>query len=189
MSTFALKMAQKAQSFLESEYNLKSDIDIRDFINISNSVPSHGALHFKEAGEDIELSVVLDRDYFSASQNLNSHQCSVIFEEVSHFVYICHNHSRNKNISSFELELQSEVDRILATRLLQNATLSRHFCNKLFYEPYHDQLRDRARHVAKSFLKKLSTTNPLKWSQKDLASIYSFYHSDLYTKHQKAKAY
>jgi hypothetical protein len=109
---------------------------------------------------------------------------SVPFEEVSHFVYLSFNHNRRRSVTALEMEIQSEVDRILlayhGSFALPTLTRAR-LLEELFDKPYeHKNKRyEEARLAASQFMRRLSGGDPHAWTPAEFEQLRKFFHSDL----------
>jgi len=115
---------------------------------------------------------------------------------VSHFVYLGFNHRRQRNICTLELELQSEVDRILLAfhpeapehivahkaALLSELRDDSYDASKPDYET--------SRKWAARLIRSLASGDPSAWSKQDQALLREFFHRDLSEKiHLLGKVY
>ncbi len=191
MKPVIAQTVENAQLVLESCYRTTTGLRAEHFYSLDYSVKNFGTVVCHNTPEeDLEISVLLDRDYFSAS--LTSHHYSVIFEELSHLYLLSVNHQKNRSTTRLELEAQSEIDRLLCTLSLSednSKTVASELHAKLFYESYPDTMREKARLLAGSFLKKLSSTNPHKWRAADFKKMSDFLHADLAQKFYLARYY
>jgi len=184
----ALEALHWAQCSLEEFYGAPTCLDVRDFVRTLPGFDELGRLHVEQdiARGDIDLALFLDRDIFAAWQVQKHHRAaSVLCEEVSHFVYLGFNHRRHRNVSSIELELQSEVDRILLAfrpdaperivvhqrALLEEVTTRPHADPKSDYET--------ARKWAAKLIRSLSGGRPEAWGPDELRLLREFFHRDL----------
>ncbi|MEO5668956.1 MAG: hypothetical protein ABIR96_12925 [Bdellovibrionota bacterium] len=183
----ALETLHWAQTTLEEFYGAPTGLDVRDFVRTLPNFDELGRLHVEQDPRgDIDLALLLDRDIFSAWESQRHHRAtSVICEEVSHFVYLGFNHRRQRNVCALELELQSEVDRILLAfhpkapekilvhkqALLSELHDSHHASEKSDYE--------RARKWAAQLMRQLSGGDPRAWGAEEMKVLRDFFHRDL----------
>jgi hypothetical protein len=182
----------KAYQTLESCYHSSPGLRVEDFYSTQFPVKTLGTVVCQNHNHsDLDISILLDRDFFSAA-GLSAHHYSVLFEELSHFYLISVNHLKNRTTSKLELEAQSEIDRLICSLSLehnQNLSVIEELRTRLFYSPYTDPVREKARHLATSFLSRLSSTNPAKWRSKDFEKLSTFFHADLPQKFHLARYY
>lgn len=185
----ALEALHWAQHALEDFYGARTCLDVRDFVRTLPDFDELGRLHVEQDLQrgDIDLALLLDRDFFSAwqSQQKDHRAASVICEEVSHFVYLGFNHRRQRNICALELELQSEVDRILLAFhvdapeniLVHQTALLGELSNTSYdlTEPHYET----SRKWAARFVRSLAGGNPAAWSKDDRTLLREFFHRDL----------
>ena len=110
----------------------------------------------------MNIAVLLDRDLLEACES-SKRSVSVPFEEISHFVYLSFNHNRGRNITTLEMEIQSEVDRILLAfdaRFELAVSTQNELLKELLEIPYADRDYEFARRSAANFLRQLSGGNP-----------------------------
>lgn len=184
----------RTQIFLESCYQIKIPERVSKFSSTEYSVANVGTILCNNVTQgDLELSVLLDRDYFSASlDRLSSDHYSVIFEEVSHFFLLGAHHLRGTQVTPIELEAQSEIDRLVCCLSLETevaTAVAAHLRNKLYYERYSDAVHEKARILAISFLQQLSSTKPHSWNNKDFFKLNQFFNSDLSKKFSLARCF
>lgn len=191
-----IEALQNAQKSLETFYKLKSPVCVEDFISTDHKVPNLGSTLFRvlpSNESELEISVLLDRDYFSASNlELSSDQYSIIFEEVSHFFALSIFYSNNLETTKVSLEAQSEIDRLICAHCLPfdvSKKVTNNLREKLFYVPYPCPDHESARQLAIAFLRQLSSTNPQKWRPSDFEKIHKFFRSPLSEKFRLAKRF
>lgn len=194
MQPFLKTTLDRAQLALETCYLIRLPERAKDFCSIEHRVPTTGlTLCQSDDGRNLEISLLLDRDYFSAAPGtFHPTHYSVIFEELSHFFTLGVNHHRGRQITSLELEAQSEIDRLLCCRSLDPAlstAVERALRDKLFYESYPDPEHEKARQLAMAFLGQLSSTKPAQWQNKDLEKISRFFNSTLAEKFSLARSF
>lgn len=185
---------ERAQKTLETYYQVQVGINANEFCSLEHSVATLGTVLCNNApSADLEISLLLDRDYFSASLSpLTTHQYSILFEETSHFFYLGVNHLRGRQVSKLELETQSEIDRLICSLSLDpelSLSVGSELRSLLLYNSYQDHVREKARVLAVSFLDKLSNTNPHKWRAKDFEKLSQFFNADLAQKFHMARYY
>ncbi len=184
----ALETLHWAQRTLEEFYGATTCLDVRDFVRTIENFDELGRLHVEqhETRGDIDLALLFDRDIFSAWTSQQGHRAaSVLCEEVSHFVYLGFNHRRERSVCAIELELQSEVDRILLafhplaparlaasrTKLLGELQNSPHAPEKVDYET--------ARRWAARLVRHLAGGDPAAWTAHERQVLCEFFHRDL----------
>jgi hypothetical protein len=171
---------KKTQEFLEERYGLKTGLDVRDFVKFVDAC-ERPQLLIQQGAEDIDLALILDRDIETASTP-SPQDLSALFEEVSHFVYLAFNHQRGRNITPMELELQSEIDRVLVafhSPLKLESSSQDYILESLHKKTYALEHYERARLLARQFLTNLAAGNPKAWSRSEFSKLSDFFHSDL----------
>lgn len=184
-----------AQTQLEEFYGAQTGLDVRHFIKTIPNLTDLGRMHIEQnpSDGDIDLALFFDRDFFSAwksSESLERRSLSVLFEETSHFVYLGFNHRRNRNISQLEMELQSEVDRILLSfhpqapwgNIESRKTLSDEILNELHTVSYPEsgkEIYETARRWASLLIRRIGRENPIEWNEKESTLLRKFFHLDL----------
>jgi hypothetical protein len=183
------------QFFLEETYGVKTGLDVSEFIRPLPKLDSLGQLLIDQSNdEEPSVALLLDRDIFEAwcsfSQSSevsekDSRRFSVVCEELSHFVYFGYNHQRGRNITALEMEIQSEIDRILlAFHAKLNVTESVkiklvHELNEISYPTEMGPRYEESRITAKNFLNQLGLKNPQAWAAKEFSILRNFFHNDL----------
>ena len=130
-------LVRSLQNLLADFYGLEIGADVTDYLVTdprllqllqADSQPSPDETLFIGAHEDqLEVTLYLNQELLGrlsaadpiddlAQSNLDDF-CKVL-EGVSHFVYLAWNAAKDKCITRLELELQSEVDKYVSTRLL-----------------------------------------------------------------------
>lgn len=164
---------------------MNTGLDIRSFTkSVSTSTKNQLLIdqhkYANNDSEDVDLCLLLQRDVLSAFDP-HSSQCpnkiGILFEEVSHFVYFTFNHVQKRNVTQLEMEIQSEVDRILLSKFILDNHNSLH--SQLITKRYCCPKYEFSRGTAADFLSKLSHSDSKKWSKRDHKKIISFFHSDL----------
>lgn len=128
----------KLQALLGELYALDVSYSVDDFLTTDAALadaldkggrPSDEKLLIAETGDEAEVALYLDRELLErldandpltnlTPQNLADFWAAL--EGVSHFTYYAWNAEREKSVTLFELELQAEVDKFVATsRLLR----------------------------------------------------------------------
>lgn len=190
-----LEKLRLSQALLEDFYGAKTQLNVCDFVRFvrtaqcdesvnKNTSPAQLLLKQDPDQKNIDIALLLDRDIFSASHSQPHRSWSILFEEVSHFVYLCFNHHRDRNVSRLEMELQSEVDRVLLAHLmdggLAEANVLDGIIQDLFENSYEDLERyEKGRQWAIKYFQKMTKINPREWSSKEYQSLRSFFHRDL----------
>jgi len=156
------------QQHLEQIYELDTQLPVSDFL-ITDPALAHHYDHSadarvtdekllvcqNDAGVDVALylndKVVKHLEQNNPLESLhdgNIHQFWIALEGISHFIYLAWNAQFDRQISLFELELQAEVDKFVATILLigqqQNSYLSRNILMHLFLQSRFDARLSRA---------------------------------------------
>jgi len=174
-----MQFLKSIQDQLEAKYGVSTGLDIRKFIQLKKDHPELGSLLIHQHNDDIDLTVLLDRDIFEA-WNCSARAVSVPCEEISHFVYLGYNHQRGRNITRLEMEIQSEVDRVLLA-FHGNLDVSKEHQNLLYNEVLNSSYKkthyEESRIIARNFLTKLK--HPQTWSELEHAKLRKFFHSDL----------
>jgi hypothetical protein len=191
-STQAHDFLRWAQLELEEFYGAQTGLDVRDFVRTVPHFEALGLLHIEQNVDegDINLALLLDRDMFSAWQSkqaLQKRSLGVLLEETSHFVYLGFNHQRGRNISHLEMELQSEVDRIVLAFHPQAPQACRETAQALLEElhesPYtqnsKSELYETARRWASLLLRRMGQVHPSQWNQAEASLLRKFFHLDL----------
>ena len=185
-----MKFLKNIQGHLEDVYGAKTGLDVTDFVRSIKNFTNLGSLVVETESEgDLNIALLLDRDILScweAGQRVEQiRSITVPIGEVSHFVYLGFNHNRGRNITQLEMELQSEIDRLLVafhgTLPINDATKSQ-MLKEVFDSAYSAGAGDRyeeARKIACSFLRTLSGTDPRAWTTRDFETLRRFFHSDL----------
>ncbi len=186
------KALRSLQEVLENYYSIKTKLDVRDFTIAEDNFQDLGRLLVEQSPSDptdLDVALILDRDLFSAIQgapNLDSagskRAYSVVFEELSHFVYLCFNHHRGRNITRLEMEIQSEVDRILLAfhgPLNLPRSIQESLWEECLHQRYSDGSYEESRQAAVAFLKSLSSESPGAWTSQEIQKLTQFFHSDL----------
>ncbi|MBP7843879.1 MAG: hypothetical protein KA116_03625 [Proteobacteria bacterium] len=170
---------KQIQESLEKHYGLQIGSDVRDFVKYVETDRSQ--LIVKQNSEDIDLAILLDRDIFVDWKNQPQNMAET-FEEISHFVYLAFNHLQGRNITPLEMELQSEIDRVLLVFHSDVATFNEqkeYILRSLLQRPYADQQYEFSRQLARNFVANLSGGNPSAWTKTEFDKLRRFYHSDL----------
>lgn len=194
--TLLLSKLRSMQSLLEEFYGAPTALNVCDFVKVFsryesqpdkqpfNDIPAQLLLRQEKSSNDLDIALMLDRDIFSASGKIKHRSWAILFEEISHFVYLCFNHNRGRNVSRLEMELQSEVDRFLLAHLFRDSLFNRScrssIIHDLFESPYEDlKIYEKGRKWAIKYLRKLSIKNPEEWGLNELQSLRQFFHRDL----------
>jgi hypothetical protein len=208
-----MKSLNAIQNQIEEIYGARTGLNVDDFVRPVKNFAGLGELLIEqESSGDLNLALLFDRDILAAwqqtnagsnnslssnetpnlepSQNQDHRPLSVTFEEVSHFVYLAYNHNRGRNITELEMEIQSEVDRIVLafhgpfdvhpearTRLLSE------LCDETYTEQKLGSAKrnryEYSRRVAARFLNGLSSGDPHAWSPAEFETLRRFFHNDL----------
>jgi hypothetical protein len=176
----------KAQRILEERYQLNSGLSVTEFIRVIPGLNPRGSLWVEQehSSTDLQVAVLLDRDLFEALPD-EAPSVSVSLEEVSHFVYLNHNHDRGRNVTRLEMEIQAEVDRIVLAfdpRLGLTPSMADTFWDELHQKSFQDSTYETARQAASRFLKSLKRHDPRAWTPAEFESIERFYELSLQDK-------
>jgi hypothetical protein len=177
---------EKAQRVLEDRYRLSPGATVTDFIRLIPGLKARGTLWIEQSQDspDLDVAVLLDRDLFEALPHA-APSVSVGLEEVSHFVYLSHNHNRGRNVTRLEMEIQSEVDRIVLAfdpRLGLTQEISETLLQELHFKPYSSADYETARSTASEFLRSLRRHDPRAWTDEEHRAIQRFYELPLQEK-------
>lgn len=122
-------------------------------------------LIFREDGDDVDVSLYLDRSVVDALNDLPGEQASInmvclAVEGVSHFVHFCWRSEYKVDVSLLELEIQAEVDKyVLLTDLYGEPGMHRRLFDRYLYQRgMSRQLRERyktANRFAAKYCRKL----------------------------------
>jgi hypothetical protein len=128
----------------------------------------HGPMEqliFREEGEDLDVSLYLDRRVVDALDDLTEESASISMvclavEGVSHFVHFCWRSQYKVDVSLLELEIQAEVDKyVLLTDLYGRQGMHGRLFEQYFYlRGMNGQLRERyksANRLAAKYCRKL----------------------------------
>lgn len=176
-----MEILKNIQFELEDFYQAPTGLDIRDFIQEKENFSPKGTLVVKTDEDNIELAVLFDRDILSA-WNSRAENASVCFEELSHFVYLSHNHLRKRNVTLLEMEIQSEIDRVLLafhSQFALSESDSNLILKKMYESSYQEPRYEESRQIACQFIKHLCGGNPKAWTQQEFQRLRRFFHSDL----------
>lgn len=109
-------------------------------------------LIFREDGEDVDVSLYLDRCILDGLDDLMNEQTPIntvcmAVEGVSHFVHFCWRSQYRVDVSLLELEIQAEVDKyVLLTDLYGGTDMHRRLFERYLYQRgMTRQLRERYR--------------------------------------------
>lgn len=192
-----MKFFRNIQARLENIYGAKTGLNVLDFVRTTTDFPRLGEMLINqyETTRNLDLALIFDRDVLAACGQSaegadtavpKNRAYAVSFEEVSHFVYLSYNHHRGRDITALELEMQSEVDRILLAfhgPTPWDHALQQQLLQELFLNPYDetdgDQNRyETARAVAANFIR-LIGDNPYAWTPAEFTQLREFFHNDL----------
>jgi len=196
-----MKFLSDIQLHLEDVYGAPTGLNALDFVRSTDNFSELGEMivHQSQSSEDLDIALLFDRDVLDACghalgetqtdepTNVSpSDALSVSFEELSHFVYLSFNHQRGRDITSLELEIQSEVDRILLA-FHGPHRVNREYAEALFVDlcekKYSQNLKshdryETARLCAFHFLR-LIGKHPQAWCQSEFDQLRRFFHNDL----------
>ena len=173
------------QNYLENYYNIKTNANIDDFTKIVGDSVNNQLLIDQQAYQnhsspDVDLLLLLQRDVLSAFDPHSPHcphKMGALIEEVSHFVYFTFNHLQRRNITTLEMEIQSEVDRVVLAKFCPQRDYK--LLKILFSKSYSCSKYEHARQIATRFIAKLSSPFAHKWTEQDRSRLMHFFHSDL----------
>lgn len=180
-----MKFLNEIQQRLEEHYGAVTGLDVCDFVRETENFSRLGELLVEQSDFDLNVALLLDRDIFAAwapRATPSLRQLSVPFEEVSHFVYLSFNHARCRNVTRLEMEMQSEVDRILLAYhggFAVPVERQRALLGELMESRYTAKDYEEARRAAAAFVYRLSGGNPAAWTRTEFAQLRRFFHSDL----------
>jgi hypothetical protein len=197
-----MKFLSEIQSALEDAYGARTGLDVRDFVIPRKDFKPLGSLVVaQDRPNDLDVALFFDRDIleaFEASQRPEAFEASqkpealeasqhhravtVSMEEVSHFVYLSFNHGRGRNVTALEMEMQSEVDRILLGfhgPLALDPNAQDRLLEELLERPYPEERYEESRRAAARFIRSLSGGDPRAWSPREREFLRRFFHSDL----------
>jgi hypothetical protein len=182
-----MSFLKSIQGHLEDRYGAATGLNVEDFLRLHPGLPGLGELLVETQTEGPEvhlnLALLLDRDIHTAwqsTQNLREIEISVPFEEVSHFVYLCWNHARGRNVTKLEMEIQAEVDRILLAyhgNLGVSAAQAKTLLESLLEKPYDHAKYEESRQTAAGFVRSLP--DPARWGASEFRRLRAFFHNDL----------
>ncbi len=162
-----IKIAKTIDSLLNTFYSTQSDYCLSDYIYSDPDLecPIAQTIVDQTSPNNIFLGIVFSNSFIEShreencpSESLchdNLSLFSVIAEEVSHFRCIYRTSDAEKQISRFDLELQSEFDKLIAAMMLTNIQCGTHHALPIArlmldststYSP--DPLYDRAGNIA-----------------------------------------
>jgi hypothetical protein len=140
-------LLRSLQNLLADFYGLELAADVSDYLVTdplalkclqADSQPSPDETLLIGIGEDqLEVALYLNQALLvrlSAADPIgdlgrsNLDDFCKVLEGVSHFVYLAWNAAKDKCVTRLELELQSEVDKYVSTRLLLESQISRGVC-------------------------------------------------------------
>jgi len=174
------------QKEIEESYGASTGLDVLDFVIPRTDFRPLGSLVVSQASaDDLDIALVLDRDIFAAYAASEMRAVTVSIEEVSHFVYLSFNHARGRNVTALEMEIQSEVDRILLAyhgKLEISTDVQTRMLEELYERSYPEARYEEARKAAARFVRSLSHGDPRAWTARERERLSQFFHSDLSTK-------
>jgi len=180
------------QNLLEDFYGAKTNLNVCDFVKFVENPSKLASMQVLQHNErrDIDLAILLDRDIFSASRPKSSMHWGIIAEELSHFIYLAFNHRRGRDITSFEMELQSEIDRVVLAREFSSVEKrvstaptefnAHHALRTLLTSPYEEgSVYEKSRILAAKYMKTFSSGDMTHFSSQEKQKLCDFFHSDL----------
>jgi len=191
MTGESFRLLRGLQRKLEETYGAVTGLDVTDFVRSVAGFRPLGQLVVEQApSSDLNVALLLDRDILAAWESRPtvehpSRALSVVFEELSHFVYLAFNHQRGRNITALELEMQSEVDRVLlafhSPFQLHESNPARLLAELLGneYEGPEQGRYEASRRAAATFIRHLGGGNPGAWTASEFDALRKFFHSDL----------
>ena len=155
-------MLDGLQQLLAGLYGVDLDADVRDFLvtdpDLVRGMEGPGGrgadekLLVREEGEHLDLALFLDAGLLARLARRDPVRClspenladfCLALEGVSHFIYLAWNATADRSVTLLEMELQAEVDKYIAARVLmarqRNAALADELYRRLF-----DEFRFRA---------------------------------------------
>ncbi len=179
-----LSKLRELQSSLEDYYGAATKLNVCDFIRFEKQLERPAYLKIKQDSTtcDLELAILLDRDIFSASDCDTSKHWRILAEEVSHFVYLAFNHNRGRNVTVFEMELQSEIDRVVLASRKSHSPLT---CDQVLFDLFHNLYRDpsfayeESRKLAAKLIWNIMQNKQSIVGRENDKIIREFFHSDL----------
>ncbi len=183
-----MKFLSDIQKTLEENYGAFTGLDVRHFVREAPQLKELGTLLVEHEvhSDDLNVALLFDRDVLQAvnagEKALEKRSLSVSFEEVSHFVYLSFNHGRGRNITTLEMEMQSEIDRIVlafSSSLNVGSAKRDALLQELLEKPYENIKYEEARLAASKFIRQLSGGDPSAWSPREQSLLRQFFHSDL----------
>ena len=152
------------QSTLAKRYDIFQPYSVEPFIShdaetlarITGVKPTTPEMMLvQEDGNNLDITVFLDKQLISALSNLNwdqhwngkyfNHYC-IVLEGISHFVYLSWNAYYDRPVKWLELELQAEIDKFVFASIDANAQDTRELISRLFEDVrYHESLSEESR--------------------------------------------
>jgi hypothetical protein len=173
-------LLQQLQDLLAGLYGIELDANVTDylvtderFLAVLTDDQPHSAdetLFVREDGDALDMTLYLndallqrlaESDPYNDLSHSNLDDFCKVLEGVSHFVYMAWNALNDKPVTRLELELQSEVDKYISSRLLLESQvrpgidpgidkelLKQHLFDNVFYlDSLTDVMRDRYQHA------------------------------------------
>lgn len=178
-----MRFLNDIQRAIEDTYGAATGLDVRDFVVPRADFKPLGSLLVAQlAQDDLDVALLFDRDVLAAFEGSAPKAVAVSIEEVSHFVYLSYNHARGRNVTALEMEMQSEVDRILLAfhgTLDIDANVRAHLLTELYEHRYPDERYEAGRRAAARLVRGLSGGDPRAWTAREFELLRRFFHSDL----------
>jgi hypothetical protein len=173
-------LLQQLQDLLARLYGIELDADVTDylvtderFLAVVDADQPHSAdetLFVRQNGDSLDMTLYLndallqrlaESDPYRVLSHGNLDDFCKVLEGVSHFVYLAWNALNDKRVTRLELELQSEVDKYVGSRLLlesqarpgrnpgiDSELLKQHLFDEVYYlDSLTDVMRDRYEHA------------------------------------------
>jgi len=155
---------QNMQGRLQQLYELQVPYDVNQFLvtdpvlanRLDQSIRKRSTIEkllIQQQGDNIDIALFVDRKVVTAlvkndpEIKLDQHNLEhylVTLEGVSHFIYLVWNAFYDRGVSLFELELQAEVDKFVASVLLLNCQQSKSLLKELYQRIFNNVSYDPA---------------------------------------------
>lgn len=165
---YAIEQPQQAAEYLVDEETARA---------LGGTCRAHEELLVCDEGDDLEVGLYLSAELLDRMKRYEDVPASVLLEEglspycqvaegVSHFLYLSHTASQERQVSLLELEAQAEVDKFATCALLRwrdGLSWAKALFQQLFHRvDYHPHLvpeerrrYERANHLARNYCQKL----------------------------------
>ncbi len=158
------RLMQNMQGRLQQLYELQVPYDVNQFLvtdpvlanRLDQSIRKRSTIEkllIQQQGDNIDIALFVDRKVVTAlvkndpEIKLDQHNLEhylVTLEGVSHFIYLVWNAFYDRGVSLFELELQAEVDKFVASVLLLNCQQSKSLLKELYQRIFNNVSYDPA---------------------------------------------